>query len=388
MPVAGSFSYDPSQGYTSLEGNNDTGDWYSHPLLNMKFKSSDSNILVSNSNDPSLRLWAHASEPGFDGPYQFGIDSSIAMLAFRSTTTVTSLDKVEQAFQTASPMYDYGHGIVGSGFYLDASGNPQSGFMLTAAEGSFRPITESAITIKITDGGAGIEANFTPNFGLSLADAATILGLKGFNWYQLVTNDPYPPPLADSSAPPLKVPYVDPPQGGYAYQLSQGHFPNNYPFYYNSEDLPLVEWTDPSHTAHDSSINNTLMFHDIPQDGNLKPGEFLEFFTALVGIEEDGSLIDICHFKWASNFNRSAQTGGVSWRSDQFSYDDIEGTGGVSILETDLNVNDLPLSIRKKMIYDGFKNIPTDTTTPVPEPTTLLMFCTGLIGLSVLIRKK
>jgi hypothetical protein len=56
-----------------------------------------------------------------------------------------------------------------------------------------------------------IQVTFTPNYGLSLADAAGVGGFSGFNWVQQIVVDPYP--LATNNGTVLSTPYFDPPVG-------------------------------------------------------------------------------------------------------------------------------------------------------------------------------
>src|SRR5262245_952055 len=75
------------------------------------------------------------------------------------------------------------------------------------------------------------QAKFTPNFGLTLAQAATLMGFTGFNWVQTINSWPSPTTLASNNAPntPVSFPTKDPPPGGWSYVRP---ISNSYPFYY------------------------------------------------------------------------------------------------------------------------------------------------------------
>jgi hypothetical protein len=68
------------------------------------------------------------------------------------------------------------------------------------------PIIDNAVRLSTIDEARTIQAKFTPNFNLKISEAANLCGYDHFNWYQIVTNDPYPP---TKNGQPLKVPYID-----------------------------------------------------------------------------------------------------------------------------------------------------------------------------------
>jgi len=70
--------------------------------------------------------------------------------------------------------------------------------------------------------------SFTPNLGLSLAEAAALFGYDHFNWLQIVQSlprlddpsDPRNPGTLDQNGNLPRVPFFDAVSGGYAYQLA------------------------------------------------------------------------------------------------------------------------------------------------------------------------
>lgn len=62
-PVAGRFSYDTGAGYYNVEGNDDTGWWYSYKLQEFRFKAPDSKLDFLTKNDSNIGLTTWASIP-------------------------------------------------------------------------------------------------------------------------------------------------------------------------------------------------------------------------------------------------------------------------------------------------------------------------------------
>jgi hypothetical protein len=221
-------------------------------------------------------------------------------------------------------------------------------------------------------------------------DAVAACDFDGFNWQQQITtdpggdairpNEPSNPLLASnllldgslaagpSSATGLSKnypAYYDPPPGGYTYQnlgLS------SYPFFYPSSFfkpgpeghctvdplfgvLSLCPFPWPYVLSSDSL---TISFLDAPAHTNLKgvaaapnpkPGTFLEFRTALVGIStqpKQGSVscgagntlycTTLSWWTWNSTFNdRIGGVSGISQNAGIFAINPTDGTGGVTI---------------------------------------------------------
>jgi hypothetical protein len=126
-----------------------------------------------------------------------------------------------------------------------------------------------------TNNNTVLNMSFTPNFGLDLADLATIGGFQGFDWIQWVTSDPNPVYTAAGAQ--LSTPFLDPPQDPANPALA-----GRYPFYYNF----ATETTTPTYQDSGTPVatTNTLSFFDQPYDSRLQPGQAVDFTTMLVGI--------------------------------------------------------------------------------------------------------
>src|SRR5262245_443344 len=251
--------------------------------------------------------------------------------------------------------------VLGGGFAsIDKCFVFEGGEASTELFAQFGSPCESIVSgqVKPAASGAVMRATFTPNFGLDLGAAAKLCGYDHFNWYQVVTRDPFP--LSAQSAPntPLTVPDVDPPLGGYS-----GSPADNLPFYWNeSTDEPSLS----QHTA-----LKTLEFSDFPAEPSLTPGQFLQFTTALVGVLPDNSWDALFAWTWSSNFNGTV--GGVAVRNNTLPADPDSGTGGTTILQTDLTAGDLAQQVRDLMQRDGALNVSLDVTA-APEPPMLALF--------------
>jgi hypothetical protein len=230
------------------------------------------------------------------------------------------------------------------------------------------PIVKGAVSVNLS--GATISATFTPNFNLTIPQAANVCGYDHFNWYQVIVNDPYPPQG-------LTVPYVDPPVGG---GPAFGGFADNLPFYWDEQGA-----TGTGYHLQDNLTNSTLSYQDTPAEPNLQSGEFLGFNTFLAGILPDNSWDALYAFSWKSNFNGTV--GGVSARRT-VAPADPGGTGGIFDLKLDLNPDDIALEVRNLMAQDGARNASLTIEPPAttPEPSTLLGMVIAL-GSGILLNK-
>jgi len=193
---------------------------------------------------------------------------------------------------------------------------------LVATPSACAAVVAGAISLGMANNGATMTAAFTPNSGMTLAQAAAQCGVQSFNWQQTVTTDPYPPKAANGTQ--LSAPYLDPPVGGYL----GGPADNAYPYYWNSSELangscPLNGQSVAIQTS------NTLTFCDTPAEPQLQAGQYLQFDTELLGIGPNDSSIPLFDFDWKSNFGGTVQ--GVSARGNPNAPDPNSGTGGVTL---------------------------------------------------------
>lgn len=191
--------------------------------------------------------------------------------------------------------------------------------------GRFRPPSEAILrnSVSVFLQGSIIRAVFTPNFGLTISQAATACGYDHFNWYQLVVHDPDP-------APGLSVPYFDPQLGG-------------------RHDFVPFYWDEPGDLQAHTGTND-LSFFDQPSDLLLKPGDDMEFMTALAGVRADGTWDTLYVFSWSSNYNGAS--GQVRMGGGQRG-----GTGGVFNLQLDLTADQLTTSEKLLMAESGSTNV-------------------------------
>lgn len=209
-------------------------------------------------------------------------------------------------------------------------------------------VTNGAVGVQAS--GPNICATFTPNYGLSLAQAEQVCGLQNFDWVQHITAFPDPVPmrfyarnLFGAFDPSIigsfhvtssRTPFNDPPPGGgWLYTAIPD---NSYPFFWDpSGELATHEngTPEPACTLPVSQAGYTLTFHDAPGDtclpGGLNvntpycsnstapSGSYMGFVTRLAGVKSDGSAKDLgIGFNWLTTY------GGT--------------TGGVEIAKTDL----------------------------------------------------
>ena len=211
------------------------------------------------------------------------------------------------------------------------------------------PIVRGAVK-RYDDHSPTMLAVFTPNFGLTMDEATSLCGYKHFNWYQEVTHwssknlFAKANPNVPLTAPP---PFVDPPLGGYTYPDTVGY--DDLPFYLGegSYDSFRQYYTFPTQ----------LEFKDSPANSDLKQqqNEFMGFKTCLVGVKPDNTWDPLYCWNWTSNFNGTV--GGVSMTGNTAPVDPGSGTGGVTLLNDDLSVEDIPQSERELMKKDGARNM-------------------------------
>lgn len=191
-----------------------------------------------------------------------------------------------------------------------------------------------------------IGAAFTPNFGLTLAEAATGCSFDHFDFQQVVTGYFGQLPAVCPSGNPT-VPTLDPPSGGWQYTGCD----NAFPFVYDQQDLAsgTVDSWCPLNPSSPYQTENTLTFCDNPVNPSITSGHVDSFWTALVGVTSSGkpvgapypgtsTLTPLWAMTWTDSFNGALEGGIIgpflSGVSTPASPDSTSGTGGVVILNS------------------------------------------------------
>ncbi len=211
-------------------------------------------------------------------------------------------------------------------------------------------------------GNANLDMSFTPNFNLTLLQAAQYCGFVNFDWVQQVTYqvDPsefwawniggaFDPTVTGTvNLTSKRTPYSDPPPGG-GYAPAPGNDPSqfppdySYPFYYDIAGELVA----------DHEIGGyTLTFHDAPADGCLPggfhagkvqcnygtepAGSYGGYATNLAGVNSDGTATVLSTaLTWTSNYNGT--TGGIHVKKTNLPADG-NGTGGITITSVQENL--------------------------------------------------
>jgi len=274
-------------------------------------------------------------------------------------------------------------------------------------------IVRDAVKVEIKQ--PSIQAIFTPNFDLTLKQAADICGYDHFNWYQEITHDPLPIPARDESIYPggkLTPPYFDAPLGGsttYLADFGPGYGDDYFPFYWDEYESRNPRTRDDKDARVSKyTTDKTLTFFDEPSRKKLdrdgffgeigikelilklfNSGDYVGFSTYLVGVRDDAAKTYdlLSKFDWKSNYKRRyRKEGGVSMGLNTPSTEDFDYSpedGGIFDLKQDLSLSDIPESSRRLMIANGARNIYLEESdsvnlgsdvesAAVPEPTTLL----------------
>lgn len=241
-------------------------------------------------------------------------------------------------------------------------------------------------------GRTDIFATFTPNFGLTLTEAADIGGYDHFNWYQIAIEYPGPALLVPSA------PFVDPLRG----ITVGGQRSDNLPFYWDEE---ICAGCDPELqlSSNISANDRVLSFSDAPGNTFIPLfGPEMLFTTSLVGVREDNTFDELFTFLWSSSYNPlcendipyvdilNAETcdGGLvvqpQLARNTQPWPEDAGTGGILDVRPIEDLRELPLDVRMLMVQDGGQNIPLDAA-EVAEPSALSLFVVGLLGMGLLI---
>ena len=191
-------------------------------------------------------------------------------------------------------------------------------------------------------GESSIRTTFAPkssNQGnIDLTQLASNMGFDHFNWVSYVELDPYG--IADKSGKQLVPPYVDPPKGGYEYDVA-----DNLPFYWDLVHCDHCELH--YHFKHPQNSNRyELTFLDFPKDYRLQPGESIKFITNLVGVTKYDEQRNKAEWKALHTFR---------WELKNVGPDDNR----VFLIDSDVQIDQLSPILKEAMLSDGAVSLPT-----------------------------
>ena len=215
-------------------------------------------------------------------------------------------------------------------FGNDVHVGPIGGIISCEAQ-SCEAITRNAVQFSVTADGLGMQGTFTPNDGLTLAEAAQVCGYDHFNWYQLVVYDDDPNRPTKYGVQPT-VPYLDPPLGGWDYQSATGGDDQS-PGYWNETSGELSYYTGESN----------LLFFDYP---GMAAGATVRFRTGLAGVAAGGVFTPI-----GPAFTWEASSVGNSVRKNT-NPTNVQ-SGSITLLDT-IDTALLPAAEREVLETNGF----------------------------------
>lgn len=204
-------------------------------------------------------------------------------------------------------------------------------------------------------------ADFIPDNNCTLKGVASAFGYHHFNWINIVVKSPWDTLLICNGN--LGLPFFDPTPG---FHLFCGNFwADNLDYYWDeiNQDgttpnttilgLNYPSWTKPTR----------LRFKDTPSWESLNANNIMKFYTSLVGVSSGNSYDILDTFIWETTFNGTS--GGVHSFRNTTEPDPGSGTGGVSVVEENVNIEDFPLAIKQFLASNGAQNI------PLPDPVDL-----------------
>ncbi len=198
-------------------------------------------------------------------------------------------------------------------------------------------------------------ADFIPINGCELNDVASAYGYDHFNWINLVVRVPWDMRINCL----LRIPYLDPEPG--IRTLCPAGWNDNLDYYWNES---YIDGTTFNTELDRNTITPTsLRFKDTPSWPTLSNTNVIKFYTSLVGVYSGNSYDFLDTFIWETTWNGTS--GGVHLFKNTGDPDPGSGTGGVRIVEENVNIEDLPLAIRQFLASSGAQNV------PLPDPVDL-----------------
>jgi hypothetical protein len=197
----------------------------------------------------------------------------------------------------------------------------------------------------------------------SIAEVADFYDYDHFNWVQYVTL-PADHPRVLAGGPRT----FNDPLPGYLGRGPNAPLPDNLPYYFD-ETGPISDY----HLARNlfdvapaiDSRGRRLYFTDCPSDPYYDPRNNTarvptEFATSLVGVKPAGGFDVLFTFKWASTKFAGGFLGGLATHANPRPIESSpEDAGGITTIETDIEISSLSPEVRALMIRDGAGNIPS-----------------------------
>ena len=393
-----SFSFD--------SGSWNTGSFMTLPEMQRAFALSGANTLyefdLTNGNILSTRA---VSLPPGTGRYELLSRNSIAALAYNDATgknelyttdidtgrstllksftfdtgyysadtfTVNRATKRAYVMSSIGTLYEFDltNGNILSTRRLDG---PYSGARVLMEEGpSLARIVAGSITYRTIEDNTGLGITFDPksNFGLTLANVATLGGFSHFNWMQIVNKWPGASALISDGfcVPriPLALPYLDPPPRGIGNMIWCSPA-DELQFYYDEVTEVDGKPLDPdfyiSKQIDQNSFVSRLNFYDIPSNAFVIPGiNYMEFWTYLVGVTSDNKARILWGpLKWKSDHNIWGFGGALR------NHEPLPpgGEGGIFEVEEMASLYDAPLDVMEVLRDAGSEWPVTDETEAV-----------------------
>lgn len=186
-------------------------------------------------------------------------------------------------------------------------------------------ILRGRVSMRVGPYGDSVEGRFIPGGGLSLAEAARLLGVVRFNWLQQISSIPdFWRVSCDPSGVPVGLPLFDPiPSASRRYRITSGRDGSSLeittcagPGQPDCPDEAIPFYADGAELKRHSDAGQ-LRFRDRPgvPRSFLPPGARMGFTTRLVGIRPDGTLVTWrqlgTNFRWSSDRALDDGRGGI-----------------------------------------------------------------------------
>ena len=222
--------------------------------------------------------------------------------------------------------------------------------------------------------GNAIIGRFEPDLVLTVEAVAQVLQYDHFNWISVVNHD-NAGVWYDIAGSALPIPHFDPAPGGYG---SPESLPaDRLPYYYDEiSGFGLDHFIFNPAYAGDPYTSSTIVFTDLPYDSRIPAGDYIGFFTTLVGVKTvvgadpnitPPNYTPLVSLAWCTRDNGS--NGTTVGRLSNFDAPLDLGIGGIFNASIVAN-EDLPPLIRQLLIQSGAQGVPTTPYVDTSQPMT------------------